>query len=176
MSKILVVGDSCLDIFVYGHVDRLAPSAPVPVFKAGKAINTGGMATNVQKNILALGVDCDICTNSNWQQIIKSRYVEDRSNHMFLRVDINDNEVPRISPDALPDLSAYTAIIISDYCKGFLLEEDITNITSQHPLVFLDTKKRLGPWVSSARYIKINGYEYAKTKDSIDEDIQKNTT
>jgi bifunctional ADP-heptose synthase (sugar kinase/adenylyltransferase) len=29
--KILVIGDSCVDIFRYGKVDRLAPEAPVPV-------------------------------------------------------------------------------------------------------------------------------------------------
>jgi bifunctional ADP-heptose synthase (sugar kinase/adenylyltransferase) len=29
--KILVIGDSCEDIFRYGKVNRLAPEAPVPV-------------------------------------------------------------------------------------------------------------------------------------------------
>ena len=32
-SKILVIGDSCKDIFRYGSIDRLAPEAPVPVIK-----------------------------------------------------------------------------------------------------------------------------------------------
>ena len=31
--KILVVGDSCIDIFIYGEIDRISPEAPVPVFK-----------------------------------------------------------------------------------------------------------------------------------------------
>ena len=30
--NILVVGDSCKDIFIYGDIDRLAPEAPIPVF------------------------------------------------------------------------------------------------------------------------------------------------
>ena len=29
--KILVVGDSCIDIFRYGKVTRIAPEAPVPI-------------------------------------------------------------------------------------------------------------------------------------------------
>ena len=33
MYKILVVGESCLDVFTYGDVERLSPEAPVPVFK-----------------------------------------------------------------------------------------------------------------------------------------------
>ena len=32
MSSILVIGDSCTDIFVYGKTDRICPEAPVPVF------------------------------------------------------------------------------------------------------------------------------------------------
>jgi len=29
--KIIVIGESCKDIFVYGDCDRLSPEAPVPV-------------------------------------------------------------------------------------------------------------------------------------------------
>ena len=32
MKKILVIGESCLDIFQYGDCKRLCPEAPVPVF------------------------------------------------------------------------------------------------------------------------------------------------
>ena len=31
--KILVIGDSCKDIFIYGDIVRIAPEAPVPVIK-----------------------------------------------------------------------------------------------------------------------------------------------
>ena len=30
--KILVIGDSCKDVFIYGTANRLCPEAPVPVF------------------------------------------------------------------------------------------------------------------------------------------------
>ena len=29
---ILIVGDSCIDVFIYGEITRLSPEAPVPVF------------------------------------------------------------------------------------------------------------------------------------------------
>ena len=29
--KILVIGDSCKDVFIYGKVERLSPDAPVPI-------------------------------------------------------------------------------------------------------------------------------------------------
>ena len=30
---ILIVGDSCIDEFVYGSIFRMSPEAPVPVFQ-----------------------------------------------------------------------------------------------------------------------------------------------
>ena len=30
--KVLVIGDSCTDKFVYGECNRICPEAPVPVF------------------------------------------------------------------------------------------------------------------------------------------------
>jgi len=30
--KILVIGDSCTDVFIYGDIERVCPEAPVPVF------------------------------------------------------------------------------------------------------------------------------------------------
>ena len=38
------------------------------------------------------------------------------------------------------------AIIISDYCKGFLEEDDIKWICEKNKNVFVDTKKQLDIW------------------------------
>ena len=47
------------------------------------------MAGNVVRNLKSLGVtNVDIITNK--EQITKTRYVEDKSNQMLLRVDGND--------------------------------------------------------------------------------------
>ena len=32
MKKILVGGDSCTDVFIYGDIERISPEAPIPVF------------------------------------------------------------------------------------------------------------------------------------------------
>ena len=61
----------------------------------------------------------------------------------------------------------FDAIIISDYCKGFLLEEDIKNICDNNNNVFIDTKKQLGEWASNATFIKINEFEHKKNFDII---------
>ena len=69
----------------------------------------------------------------------------------------------------LTDLYEYkpsnkTAIIISDYDHGYLLEEDIEFISQNHPLVVMDTKKKLGEYCKDIEFIKINEYEYNQTK------------
>jgi sugar/nucleoside kinase (ribokinase family) len=56
----------------------------------------------------------------------------------------------------------FDAIIISDYCKGFLLEEDIQYICDNCDNVFIDTKKQLGDWIKNANFVKINHLEHQK--------------
>ena len=157
MRKILVIGDSCKDLFVYCAVDRFCPEVPVPILKVQSTVENGGMSKNVQKNLLSLGADCDLLTNDNWEIITKARYVHRESNHMFLRID-GEDRASRIDMEKIS--YAYDAIVISDYNKGFLTEEDIAAICSRHPMVFIDTKKVLGSWADGATFIKINSTEY----------------
>lgn len=170
--NILVIGESCKDIFVYGKTPRLCPEAPAPVFNPIKTIENGGMANNVYKNILALGVKANLFTNENWQVITKTRYIDYNMNHMFIRVDENDDKFPNADVQKI-NFSDYSGIIISDYNKGFLTTEQIEYICNNHENVFLDTKKILGRWCSEAKFIKINKNEFEKTKDTIDKTLEK---
>lgn len=164
--RVLVVGETCQDIFCYGDCTRLAPEAPVPVFSLISEKYSPGMATHVQKNIKSLGVECDIFTNSNWESVQKVRYVDDRTNQMFIRIDKNDHMISRCDVTEI-EFDGYDAIVISDYDKGFLLEGDLEFIFNNHPTTFLDTKKALGSWAASAKFIKINSIEYDKSNQSL---------
>ena len=64
-KKILIIGDSCTDVFVYGDINRICPEAPVPVLKPTHTTENGGMSKNVQRNIKVLGCDTNIITNDN---------------------------------------------------------------------------------------------------------------
>ena len=87
MNNILVIGDSCTDVFIYGNIERICPEAPVPVIKPIRKTENGGMSKNVKSNVEALGNKCGIITNGN--KIRKVRYVDSRSNQLVLRVDEN---------------------------------------------------------------------------------------
>ena len=170
--KILVIGDSCTDIFTYGNVIRLAPEGPAPVFNPLFTTSNGGMALNVAANISAIGANVKLITQN--ENISKTRYIDQRTNTLLLRIDENDtsSKVPKYILDNLIDNVyedvKYDAIIVSDYCKGFLSEEDIETIAIRNSKVFLDTKKILGEWCNDVTFIKINHTEYDKTKHTID--------
>ena len=181
--NVLVVGDSCEDVFIYGDIERISPEAPVPVFKPTREEKNGGMARNVAENVEALDMHIHTVTNKN--SIIKIRYVENRSGQMVLRVDEHDY-CERIKEDLLKGIKKnkferppfgfssqqwghYDAIIISDYCKGFLEESDIEHICKYNKNVFIDTKKKLGEWIKDADFIKINELEYQKNHEVLSE-------
>jgi D-beta-D-heptose 7-phosphate kinase/D-beta-D-heptose 1-phosphate adenosyltransferase len=167
--KILVIGDSCEDIFRYGKVERLAPEAPIPVIIPEKEISNPGMAGNVVRNIEALGHQVEFITNIS--QIKKIRYVCSKYNHLLLRVDEND-KCERISHSILENIKweEYDVVVISDYCKGFLFEDDIKYISLKHPLTFLDSKKLLNDWAYNISFIKINFHEYERNKNILEND------
>ena len=181
--NVLVIGDSCEDIFIYGDIERISPEAPVPVFKPTHTETNGGMAKNVANNVEAL--DMHIYTVTNKNSITKIRYVENRSGQMVLRVDEHDY-CERVKENLLEGLTKnrfkrppfgfdrqredhYDAIIISDYCKGFLEEDDIQFICENNDNVFVDTKKKLGEWIKDADFIKINELEYQKNHEVLSE-------
>ncbi len=160
-KNILVIGESCRDIFVYCEAKRLCPDIPVPVLNIVRQNENPGMAKNVHRNIETKVSGCNLVTNEDWHNITKTRYVHDTSNHTFFRVD-SPHEIDRINLEDI-DLN-YKIIIVSDYNKGFLKEEDIELICKKHKNVFLDTKKILGSWANRAKYIKINNTEYTNSK------------
>lgn len=161
MKDILVIGESCRDIFVYCDAERLCPDMPVPVLKILRQKENGGMAKNVQNNILSLTNRCDIFTNKDWEKVTKTRYIHEQTNHMFVRID-TDHYISRVNIKKIK--YNYKIIVIADYNKGFLSEKDIETICNNHSNVFIDTKKILGPWAEKAKYIKINNFEYENSK------------
>lgn len=156
--KTLVIGDSCQDIFIYGKCDRLCPEAPVPVFIPQKTKKMGGMARNVYENLRSLDMEVDLITND--EQITKTRYVDEKTNQIIIRVDSEKNSISKIKNLYDIEFSKYDAIIISDYNKGFLDYEDIQYICEKHKLVFIDTKKIINEYFYKCRFIKINEIEY----------------
>ena len=164
--KVLVIGDSCKDVYIYGQCERMCPAAPVPVFIPKTKRENKGMAGNVYENLLSLGAECVIVTNKS--DVTKTRYVEEKTNHMIVRIDSGEENIEKIDNLRSINFDEYDAVVVSDYNKGFLSAKDIQYIAAHHDLVFLDTKKLLGNWVKNIKFIKINKVEYNKTKHLVE--------
>ncbi len=157
--NVLLIGDSCIDEYKIGTVDRLSPEAPVPVIKLVEEYTLPGMASNVKENFLNLGIDPDFVTNDN--QITKTRYIDKRSGQHLLRVDNEPVTVSWSGRTSFP-IDSYDAVVISDYNKGFLTYEHIEEIISKtkNP-IFIDTKKdNLSQFGAENVYVKINELEF----------------
>ncbi len=55
--NVMVIGDVMIDSYMWGHVDRISPEAPVPIVAIDKKENRLGGAGNVALNIQALGAN-----------------------------------------------------------------------------------------------------------------------
>jgi D-beta-D-heptose 7-phosphate kinase/D-beta-D-heptose 1-phosphate adenosyltransferase len=125
MLKILVIGETCVDKFIYCNTERLSPEAPVPVLLPLKYIESPGMSGNVVRNISALNAKAKITHYHQDRIITKTRYVEEKSNHMFFRVD--ENEYGPYDQFKFSDIKDedFDIVIVSDYDKGYLSNRDI---------------------------------------------------
>jgi D-beta-D-heptose 7-phosphate kinase/D-beta-D-heptose 1-phosphate adenosyltransferase len=153
--KILLIGDSCTDEYVYGTCERINPEAPVPILNFKRKDTTKGMAWNVRENLMSFDMEVYIVTNQ--EDITKTRYIDERYNQQILRVD--DESLLKPMEYELPE-DKYDALVISDYDKGFLTKEKIFELVEWFDgPVFIDSKKSELP---DDCYIKVNDIEYGK--------------
>lgn len=170
--NVLVIGDSCRDVFVKGRVDRLCPEAPVPVINPVDTEENPGMAGNVNANVKSLRPNASVAFVTQTADISKTRYVDTTSGYILLRVDENDKTTTPLTYQRLDSYfiencihpKYFDIVLISDYNKGFLTEEVMQKISEvfNHYGVptFLDTKKVLGDWSKLIDFVKINEKEY----------------
>jgi D-glycero-beta-D-manno-heptose-7-phosphate kinase len=161
-----------MDIFAYVHASRLAPDLPIPILKLESETMNPGMAANVARNLESLGCSVTLVSNENWSEVTKTRFMDTRTNHAFVRIDKNDVIQPI---ESLGDLDPYDAIVVSDYDKGFLTESLVASIAESHPRVFLDTKKVIGPFAQEVEAIKMNEFEFDKSRANMTDSLLAKT-
>ena len=61
-ARVLVVGDTMLDRYWYGAVDRISPEAPVPVVRITREEERIGGSANVAYNVVTLGAQASLLT------------------------------------------------------------------------------------------------------------------
>ena len=172
LLKILLIGDSCKDIYIYGRCSRLSPEAPIPIFEKDREEIKEGMSANVCQNLINLGCEVTHITNSN--NIKKTRIVDDRFGQHIVRID-EINEEDELNLDYLKSCDKvldedFDCIVISDYDKGFLRKENTTEILSfikdkwSKSHIFIDSKKKDLSCFGDNVIFKINDKEFNSVK------------
>ena len=141
--KILVIGETCIDLYRFGVCERLSVEAPVPILLQTKTKTKPGMAANVALNIKSLGHEVISVTNTT--EIIKERFLDERFSQQILRVDSNDRCPPVKKEDIIKVIEEndFDGTVISDYNKGFLPHSTLSGLIPLLPKpVFVDSKKR----------------------------------
>lgn len=166
MSKrILVIGDVAIDERIEVDTPRLAPEGPWPAVVPHSTSSNSGMAGNVAANIQSLAPEWTVVTRFPDKPSIKTRYVDRKTNHCFLRVDNDVHPEPLDGIDWLSSIRMCpSAIVLSDYAKGYLTRDNMERVarfcaTNRLP-VFADTKAILGSWSNLITFVKINALEF----------------
>lgn len=155
--RVLLIGDSCEDEYIYGRCERISPEAPVPVMSYSKLETKAGMAANVCLNLQAFGIDITFLTNS--EKLVKTRFIDEKSNQQILRVDNEEKIKPLLLPISTDN---FDAVVISDYNKGYLTEFKLFEIVEQTSCpIFIDSKKSTLPNKNNC-FVKINDEEFKK--------------
>ena len=139
-SKIILIGDSCIDKTYYGKVNRISPEAPIPVLDYKYNRVDYGMTHNVYNNFINLGFSQSniILDTSTYE--VKKRYVDIKSKQQLLRVDSPYDDHTRISVTArinklktqITRDKRVDAIVICDYDKGHITYELVEELKNNY--------------------------------------------
>lgn len=147
-AKVLVLGDVMLDRYWFGATDRISPEAPVPVVKVQQREDRAGGAANVAMNIASLNVPVTLHglvgqddAGKALDALLNAHCIENHcvavgshptitklrilSRHQqLLRLDFEEGFHNLDSQELLAklqaEITAYGALILSDYGKGTL--------------------------------------------------------
>lgn len=92
--RILCVGDIMLDRFIYGHVERISPEAPIPVLHMEREEVSLGGSGNVVRNVVTLGGHVDMVGVIGHDQAGYDLSEQFSSMHQVVSYLITDNSRP----------------------------------------------------------------------------------
>ncbi|HTR79581.1 MAG TPA: PfkB family carbohydrate kinase, partial [Gemmatimonadaceae bacterium] len=156
-TRIAVIGDAMVDVYVRGDVDRISPEAPVPVLRVRGRRHALGGAGNVAQNIRALGSGCDLVAavgsdpggthlrgmldaigagHTSLVEVARPTTTKTRivaGSQQVVRVDDEDDtdldgpDVARLLDAVTAAIDAADALVLEDYNKGVLVPDVIAS-------------------------------------------------
>ena len=154
-KRVLVLGDLMLDKYIWGHVARISPEAPVPVVEVTEDTSCLGGAGNVSHSLESLGafpLMVGIVGNDQEGKWIKNNVPDSRGvfedknrpTTVKTRIIAHHQQVVRVDLEKRSVISSqmedqifhfiqqekYDGILISDYDKGILTKSLVNKVLS----------------------------------------------
>ena len=136
--KVGIVGDVMLDTYMWGHVERISPEAPVPVVLLDKRELRLGGASNVALNVQSLGAPVFVVSVTGEdedaarlgdlfaQQGINSRYIlrsPTRITTNKTRIISRNQQMMRLDAESIADLQAAEEEALIELFQTFIVTE-----------------------------------------------------
>ena len=127
-----------LDTYMWGHVERISPEAPVPVVTLDKKEQRLGGAANVALNLASLGAQVamfSVIGNDGDGQLLKQRFKEEAINDAYLlqserrittnksRIISRNQQMLRLDAEITSDLIAEDEQLLIDAVGKYIREE-----------------------------------------------------
>lgn len=160
---IRVYGDSMLDSWVYGAVDRVSPEAPVVILKETYKRHSAGGAANVSENLVNLKNNVTLYSaaatdhaGNILDSLLRSYKVFDNSHTVTTEkirmVDISGKHIMRLDREEsylknsivdklIAEVDKTDILIISDYAKGTVKEDTVAKLKSHCANILVDPKQ-----------------------------------
>ena len=145
-KKVLIIGDSMVDSYLWGKVDRISPEAPIPVVSIIKKESRLGGAANVAKNIKSLGaipILCSVTGNDDAANLFKNLLLNDnissegiiadetRSTTVKTRVIGHNQHIVRIDEENTHEINSKIEDSIINKIKTFVENDKVDAIIFQ---------------------------------------------
>jgi len=162
-KKVIIAGDSMIDSYTFGRIDRDSPEAPVPVVNIEKEKLKLGGAANVALNIKSLGLEPILCTVIG----------DDSDGQDFIRLCRENNiDTDGIILDSSRKTTNKNRVIVSDKHIIRIDNENTNNISKKLRDYFIETVNKLS---TKSEIIIFQDYDKGTLdKSSISEIIKQN--
>jgi rfaE bifunctional protein kinase chain/domain len=137
-SKVGIIGDVMLDTYMWGHVERISPEAPVPVVLLDKKELRMGGAGNVALNIQSLGAQAFVISATGndddgkrlqdlfQQNGVDCTYLYGSSNRVTTnktRIISRNQQMMRLDAELTADLQAEDETRVIELFQTFIMQE-----------------------------------------------------
>jgi rfaE bifunctional protein kinase chain/domain len=136
--KVLIVGDSMTDKYIFGNANRISPEAPVPIIEVYRRESRLGGAANVALNIKELGAKPILATvvgddedGYEFKQILQSHQIDpsytildqDRRTTVKTRIISRNQQVLRYDHEQTQALDENTELLLLDSILDIIYSE-----------------------------------------------------